>query len=57
MCKSQNTVGKRGTGLGLFITKELIQRHGGTIWADSEEGKWAQFSFRITKAQKVKKDA
>jgi len=50
---SKDRMGKRGTGLGLFITKELIERHGGTIWAESEEGKWAQFNFRIPKSQKA----
>jgi signal transduction histidine kinase len=38
-----------GTGLGLFVTKMIIQRHGGRIWAESEEGKWARFCFTIPK--------
>ncbi|UCF90840.1 MAG: cache domain-containing protein [Desulfobacterales bacterium] len=49
---SRDRTGKRGTGLGLFITKELVERHGGAIWADSEEGKWVQFTFRIPKRRK-----
>lgn len=38
---------ERGSGLGLFITKEIIQKHGGKIWAESEEGKWANFIFTL----------
>jgi coenzyme F420 hydrogenase subunit gamma len=40
---------KKGTGLGLFICKEIVERHGGRIWAESEEGKWAKFIFTLPK--------
>ncbi len=36
-----------GTGLGLFIVKELITRMGGKIWAKSEFGKGSTFSFEL----------
>lgn len=38
-----------GSGLGLFIAKNIIERHGGTITCESEEGKGTTFSFSIKK--------
>lgn len=37
----------QGTGLGLFITKELIEKMGGKAWFRSEEGKGTRFSFKL----------
>ncbi|HNR36480.1 MAG TPA: GAF domain-containing sensor histidine kinase [Candidatus Hydrogenedentes bacterium] len=38
---------RKGTGVGLYSTWRIIQLHGGRIWADSEPGQWAEFSFEI----------
>jgi signal transduction histidine kinase len=41
-----------GTGLGLFIAKEILTAHGGHMWAESEgEGKGSQFYIEIPEAK------
>jgi signal transduction histidine kinase/CheY-like chemotaxis protein len=37
----------RGSGLGLSISKQLVELHGGRIWAESEIGKGTSFSFQL----------
>jgi len=39
--------GRKGLGLGLFITKELVTLQGGKIWVASEPGSGATFSFTL----------
>ncbi len=41
---------QKGTGIGLYTAWRVINLHGGRIWADSESGKWAEFSFTIPQA-------
>ena len=45
--KADKSRTNRGSGLGLAIAKHTIEAHGGTIWAQSEEGKGSTFTFTI----------
>jgi len=41
------TAKEQGTGLGLIICKEFVEKHGGNIWAESELGKGTTFNFTL----------
>jgi PAS domain S-box-containing protein len=43
--------GAAGTGLGLFIAKELVTAMGGRIWVDSAEGEGSSFAFELPAAR------
>lgn len=38
---------RNGLGLGLYISRELVQRQDGRIWVESEEGQGCRFSFTL----------
>ena len=43
----QGTGGEETNGLGLLISKEIIEQHGGKIWFESAEGKGSSFFFTL----------
>ncbi len=44
---------KGGLGLGLYVTKGLVEAHGGEVWVQSEEGKGSTFYFSLPVAAKL----
>ncbi|RZK70027.1 MAG: hypothetical protein EOO85_21620 [Pedobacter sp.] len=49
--KSQHMGSIAGFGIGLYLCKEIIERHGGTIWLNSEWEKGTTFFFKLVQGQ------
>jgi signal transduction histidine kinase len=50
---SQGTKGEDGTGLGLILCKELLDKNDGKIWAESEVGIGTKFTFTLKSSNKI----
>lgn len=50
---TEGTMGEKGTGLGLMLVKEIIEKHGGNIWFYSEQNKGTEFHITLPEAQNI----
>lgn len=50
--KQKGTEGIKGSGLGLYMCKKIVEKHKGTIYAESEEGSWVRFTVRLPKGNR-----
>jgi signal transduction histidine kinase len=46
----------KGTGLGLFISRKIVELHGGKIWAEGREEEWINFVIELPKSQERSKE-
>ena len=51
--KNQGTNKEPGTGMGLMICKEFVEKHGGELSIESEEGKGSSFGFTVPLEEKT----
>lgn len=50
---TEGTEGEKGSGLGLILSKEFVEKHGGKIWVDSSPGAGTTFYFTLPKTNNL----
>ncbi|MDQ7785058.1 MAG: HAMP domain-containing sensor histidine kinase [Desulfomonilaceae bacterium] len=49
----EGTRNSKGTGLGLYTARRIIEAHGGKMWCETEPGEWIRFVFTLPKETPV----
>ena len=50
---AMGTIGETGTGLGLIICRDMVEKSGGELWFESEQNKYTTFYFSVPQAPKA----
>lgn len=45
--ESEELLKRKGSGIGLYNCWKIVRLHGGRVWAESQEGAWAEFGFEV----------